>query len=114
LFIERRLDSLRGERYVSFTYDKFQAYVRRAVEDAGTTQEAIIQFREDLRSAVGRITSIMDGELSVFDVSGYFSEHMLGVDAKEMPSYSTENNDSILEIAVAVEECRAVLEEFRD
>jgi hypothetical protein len=43
----RFMRSLREERYISETYDKSQTYVRRAVEDAGTAQEAIIQFRED-------------------------------------------------------------------
>jgi hypothetical protein len=50
------------------------------------------------------------GELSDPEVSVYLSEYMLGVDAK---SYSTESNPSILEIAIAVEECGALLEEFR-
>jgi hypothetical protein len=51
------------------------------------------------------------GELSDLDASVYLSEHMLG---EKLSSYSTESDPSILETVIAVEECRALLEEFRD
>jgi hypothetical protein len=52
------------------------------------------------------------GELSDSDVSGYLSEHTLGADAKEMSSYSTESNESILEITIAAEECEQYCKNF--
>jgi hypothetical protein len=53
------LDALQRGRYISEAYDDFQASAREAVWKAGLAQEVMLQFREDLRIVVGRITTIM-------------------------------------------------------
>jgi hypothetical protein len=55
------LGALHRGTYVSEAYRDFQDFAREAVSKAGSAQEVMIQFREDLRIAIGRITAIMSG-----------------------------------------------------
>ncbi|KAF7768626.1 hypothetical protein Agabi119p4_7869 [Agaricus bisporus var. burnettii] len=72
------------------------AYARRALTTAEIAQEGMLAFREDIRIAVGRITTIISGG-----------------DGKDIPSFVNESSQSLLELATGVEECNAILEGYR-
>ncbi|EKM79563.1 hypothetical protein AGABI1DRAFT_107006 [Agaricus bisporus var. burnettii JB137-S8] len=70
------------------------AYARRALATAEIAQEGMLAFREDIRIAVGRITTIISGG-----------------DGKDIPSFVNESSQSLLELATGVEECSLTSEE---
>ncbi|XP_006463225.1 hypothetical protein AGABI2DRAFT_186870 [Agaricus bisporus var. bisporus H97] len=69
---------------------------RLAVSKAGVAQEILLNFREDIRIGVGHITSVMSG------------------DGNGISLFTTESSQIMLELATAVEECTAILEEHRE
>ncbi|KAF7768639.1 hypothetical protein Agabi119p4_7882 [Agaricus bisporus var. burnettii] len=90
------LDSLRGGTNGSKAYDEFRYNAREGFDEAHKVQDIMLKFREDVRIAVGRITT------------------MLSSDDKEMTSFVTECSERILELATGIEECNAILEEYRE
>jgi hypothetical protein len=53
------LNALHREKHASEAYHDFQKAARVAARKAGSAQEIMIEFREDLRIVVGQITTIM-------------------------------------------------------
>ncbi|EKM74164.1 hypothetical protein AGABI1DRAFT_133557 [Agaricus bisporus var. burnettii JB137-S8] len=77
----------------SGAYKAVLSSARRAVRETVMAQEALLNFREDIRIAVSQITTLMS--------SG----------GNDISLFITESSASMLELATAVEECHALLEE---
>ncbi|EKM79599.1 hypothetical protein AGABI1DRAFT_107031 [Agaricus bisporus var. burnettii JB137-S8] len=91
----RFLDAVRGGRDGSGSYSEFQYSADEAFDEARKAQDVMLEFREEVRIAVGRITT------------------MLSSDDKDVSSFVTESSQSLLELATGIEECNAILEEHR-
>ncbi|XP_006462894.1 hypothetical protein AGABI2DRAFT_193967 [Agaricus bisporus var. bisporus H97] len=90
------LDALHTGRDGSEAYNNFRGDSYRIFNEAGQAQDVLLKFREDIRVAVGRITTI------------------LSKDNDDISSFVTESSQSLLELATGVEECNALLEEHRE
>ncbi|EKM79602.1 hypothetical protein AGABI1DRAFT_128746 [Agaricus bisporus var. burnettii JB137-S8] len=90
------LHALRRERGNSEAYHNFLAYTHQVLHKIGIAQEAMLDFREDIRIVVGRITTILSS------------------DANDISSFVTKSSQSLLELATGVEECNAILEGYRE
>ncbi|EKM79606.1 hypothetical protein AGABI1DRAFT_120945 [Agaricus bisporus var. burnettii JB137-S8] len=90
------LDALHTGRDGSEAYNNFRGDSYRVFNEAGQAQDVLLKFREDIRVAVGRITTI------------------LSKDNNETSSFVTESSQSLLELATGIEECNAILEEHRE
>ncbi|KAF7768643.1 hypothetical protein Agabi119p4_7886 [Agaricus bisporus var. burnettii] len=77
-------------------YETLIDSARQAVNETDIAQEALLKFREDLRIVAGKITTLMSD------------------DCKDMTSFQIESSQSMLELATAIEECNALLEEHRE
>ncbi|XP_006462896.1 hypothetical protein AGABI2DRAFT_179485 [Agaricus bisporus var. bisporus H97] len=87
------LDALRSGRDNSESYRSLCNSANQAVRRASIAQEAMLDFREDIRFAIGRITTLLsDG-------------------GRDISLFITESSQSLLELATGVEECNAILEE---
>ncbi|EKM79562.1 hypothetical protein AGABI1DRAFT_107005 [Agaricus bisporus var. burnettii JB137-S8] len=93
------LHALRTGRGNSEAYHAFLDSTREAFDVAGIAQEAMLDFREDIRIVVGRIATILSNASS---------------DGNDISSFVTESSQSLLELATGVEECNAILEEYRE
>ncbi|KAF7768636.1 hypothetical protein Agabi119p4_7879 [Agaricus bisporus var. burnettii] len=90
------LHALRTGRRNSEAYHAFLDSTREAFDVAGIAQEAMLDFREDIRIVVGRIATLLSN------------------DGKDISSFVTESSQSLLKLATGVEECNAILEEYRE
>ncbi|XP_006462854.1 hypothetical protein AGABI2DRAFT_179458 [Agaricus bisporus var. bisporus H97] len=93
------LHTLRTGRGKDEIYRAFLTSTRGAFNLAGIAQAAMLDFREDIRIVVGRIMTILSSASS---------------DGKDISSFVTESSQSLLELATGVEECNAILEEYRE
>ncbi|EKM79615.1 hypothetical protein AGABI1DRAFT_128760 [Agaricus bisporus var. burnettii JB137-S8] len=92
----RFLDALHNGRDNSDSYHLFRDSASKVVWRSGIAQEGMLEFREDIRMVIGRITTILSN------------------DDRDISSFMTESGQSLLELATRVEECNAVLEEYRE
>ncbi|KAF7768625.1 hypothetical protein Agabi119p4_7868 [Agaricus bisporus var. burnettii] len=90
------LHALRLRRGISEIHRAFLRSTRGAFNLAGIALAAMLDFREDIRIVVGRITTILSSE------------------CKDITTFTTESSQSLLELATGVEECNAILEEYRE
>ncbi|EKM79564.1 hypothetical protein AGABI1DRAFT_128711 [Agaricus bisporus var. burnettii JB137-S8] len=90
------LHTLRTGRGKDEIYRAFLTSTRGAFNLAGIAQAAMLDFREDIRIVVGRIITILSSE------------------GKNITTFTTESSQSLLELATGVEECNAILEEYRE
>ncbi|XP_006462890.1 hypothetical protein AGABI2DRAFT_193963 [Agaricus bisporus var. bisporus H97] len=77
-------------------YHTFLTRAHQAAKKSGSVQEVLLKFREDIRIVVGQIATLMSGN------------------GKDVSSFTSESSQSLLELATAVEECNAILEEHRE
>ncbi|KAF7768637.1 hypothetical protein Agabi119p4_7880 [Agaricus bisporus var. burnettii] len=89
------LNAIHDGRDGSGPYENFQSCTSQIFDESRKVQDVMLNFREEIRIAVGRITSI------------------LSRDDKDVSSFVTESSQSLLEFATGVEECSAILEEHR-
>ncbi|EKM79612.1 hypothetical protein AGABI1DRAFT_128757 [Agaricus bisporus var. burnettii JB137-S8] len=89
----RFLEALETGQGNSDAYHGFLSRSRVAVKKTNIAQEALLKFREDIRIAVSQITTLISS------------------DGSDIMSFITESSASMLELATAVEECYALLEE---
>ncbi|KAF7768650.1 hypothetical protein Agabi119p4_7893 [Agaricus bisporus var. burnettii] len=90
------LDALHSGSDNSEPYQSFLSAAGDAIVRAGTAQKVMVEFREEIRIVVGRITNILSN------------------DGRDVSSFVTESSQSLLELATGVEECNAILEEHRE
>ncbi|EKM79616.1 hypothetical protein AGABI1DRAFT_92103 [Agaricus bisporus var. burnettii JB137-S8] len=74
-------------------YGTFQSGAYHTVRKTRIAQEVLLKFREDIRIAVDQITTLSRGN------------------SKDISSFKTESDKTMLELAIAVEECNAILAE---
>ncbi|EKM79603.1 hypothetical protein AGABI1DRAFT_128747 [Agaricus bisporus var. burnettii JB137-S8] len=90
------LNAVHDGRDGSGPYENFRSCTSQIVDESRKVQDVMLNFREEIRIAAGRIASILSS------------------DDKDVSSFVTECSQSLLEFATGVEECSAILEEHRE
>ncbi|XP_006460441.1 hypothetical protein AGABI2DRAFT_192147 [Agaricus bisporus var. bisporus H97] len=91
------VDSVFETKFLSENVKKaYDDIAKEAVTKAQQAQQALSEFREELERVVVRVTSLMDG------------------DENNVTSFIAESSLIISTMVTAIEECKSLLEEFRE